>query len=223
MKLAILNGSPRKLKSNSKLLMDKFIEGFTKTGANSYCLGYLSTVTKNHEHLKMITESEYIIIIFPLYADSMPGRVKLFIESLENTEGFGKKKIGFIVQSGFPEAHHSIFVERYLHRLTDRLGAEYLGTVIKGGVEGIQVMPGWMTKKLFIQFYKLGEIFGIEGQFDAHICEELAKPYKMSKTNLNIYKLLMKTGLNDFYWNSQLKKNNAYALRFERPHLHTKQ
>jgi len=199
--------------------MDKFIEGFTKTRTNNYSLGYLSAVAKIHEHMDQIRDSEYIIIIFPLYADSMPGRVKLFIESLENTKVFEEKKIGFVVQSGFPEAHHSIFIERYLHNLTNRFGAEYLGTVIKGGVEGIQIMPGWMTKKLFNQFYELGEIFGQKGQFDAKICEELAKPYKLSKTNLSIYKLLMKTGLNDFYWNQQLKKNEAFALRFDRPYL----
>jgi len=198
--------------------MDKFIEGFIKTPLNEHCLGYLSNISKTKENLNMIVESEYIIIIFPLYADSMPGRVKLFIETL-GANDFKGKKIGFILQSGFPEAHHSIFIERYLHKLTDRLGAEYLGTVIKGGVEGIQIMPGWMTKKLFHQFYELGEIFGINGQFDTTICEELAKPYKMSKTNLSIFRILMKTGLNDFYWNHQLKKNKAFALRFDRPYL----
>lgn len=199
--------------------MDKFIKGFTKTLTNSYSIGYLSTVSKNQQHLNLIRDSEYIIIIFPLYADSMPGRVKYFIESLENLLVFREKKLGFIVQSGFPEAHHSIFIERYLHKLTNRLGAEYLGTVIKGGVEGIQIMPHWMTKKLFNQFYELGEIFGQKGQFDARICEELAKPFKMSKINLSIFRLLMKTGLNDFYWNHQLKKNEAFAFRFDRPYL----
>jgi len=198
--------------------MDKFIEGFIKTQCNEYSIGYLSTISKTQDHLNMIMESEYIIIIFPLYADSMPGRVKLFIESMRTNDIRGKK-LGFVVQSGFPEAHHSIFIERYLHRLSDRLGAEYLGTVIKGGVEGIQIMPGWMTKKLFRQFYELGEFFGQKGQFEAKICEKLAKPYKMSKTNLSIFRLLTKTGLNDFYWNQQLKKNEAYALRFDRPYF----
>jgi len=167
----------------------------------------------------MVRDADYVIIIFPLYADSMPGRVKAFIESLDKSTIWAHKKIGFIVQSGFPEAHHSIFVERYLHRLTDRLGAEYLGTVIKGGVEGIQIMPKWMTKKLFKQFYELGKIFGIEGQFDPFICEQLAKPYKLSKIRLAFFKLILKTGLNDFYWNSQLKKNNAFGKRFARPYI----
>ena len=199
--------------------MDKFVDGFTKSRTNNYSIGYLSAVDRSHEHMDQIRDAEYIIIIFPLYADSMPGRVKYFIESLENLLVFREKKLGFIVQSGFPEAHHSIFIERYLHKLTNRLGAEYLGTVIKGGVEGIQIMPRWMTKKLFNQFYELGEIFGLEGQFDATICEALSKPYKLSKTNLSIYKLIMKTGLNDFYWNHQLKKNEAFAFRFDRPYL----
>lgn len=199
--------------------MDKFLEGFSNNLSNSHTIGYLSSAKKNNEHFHMIREADYILIIFPLYADSMPGRVKQFIESLENSTDFSRKNLGFIVQSGFPEAHHSIFVEPYLHKLANRLGAEYLGTVIKGGVEGIRIMPNWMTKKLYRQFYELGKIFGIEGQFDAFICEKLARPYKFSKTRIKFFKLIMKTGLNDFYWNSQLKKNNAFDKRFDRPYL----
>ena len=134
----------------------------------------------------------------------------------------GKKSnppIGYIVQSGFSEAIHSRFVEKYFIKLTKRLNSEYLGTIIKGGVEGVQVKPGWMTKKLFDFFNKLGKIYGETGKFDEKIINQLAKPEKLTAGAILFYKILDKTGLTNFYWNSLLKKNNAFEKRFDTPYL----
>ena len=71
----------------------------------------------------------------------MPAIVKQFIEALEplkNREN--NPPMGFIVQSGFPEALHSRYVEHYLQKLAARLNAPYLGTIVKGGGEGIRMM-----------------------------------------------------------------------------------
>ena len=65
-----------------------------------------------------------------------------------------KKSLVFIVQSGFPEAIHSVCIEKYLKKFTSKLNCTYLGTVIKGGVEEIQVI---LFKKNFISdiiFYR---------------------------------------------------------------------
>jgi hypothetical protein len=147
----------------------------------------------------------------------MPGIVKEFFESIVQLEITNSKKIGFIVQSGFPEAIHSIFVERYLKKLTKRIKCEYLGTIIKGGVEGIQIMPPLMTKKLFGRFEDLGEYFAKNAAFSAEIQERLRKPFKMSLMRRFIFSLINKTGLTNFYWNSNLKRNNAFSKRFDKP------
>jgi len=53
----------------------------------------------------------------------MPGIVKVFIESLEPLcSREGNPDVGFIVQSGFPEAIHSRYVEKYLEKPSLRLG-----------------------------------------------------------------------------------------------------
>ncbi len=54
----------------------------------------------------------------------------------------------FMVQGGFPEAYQSRFVERYLEKLAKRLNCQYLGCIVKGGIEGIQTMPQFMTKRI---------------------------------------------------------------------------
>ena len=43
MKLTIFNGSPRGKVSNTKVLVDQFLDGFMKGSGNSYKIVYLNT------------------------------------------------------------------------------------------------------------------------------------------------------------------------------------
>jgi NAD(P)H-dependent FMN reductase len=217
MQLVIFNGSPRKAKSNSTILIKHFSTGYHDHTISDIPVHYLATTSKIVEQVQAFDKADTVIIIFPLYTDAMPGQVKFFIESLAqlNTKG---KNLGFIVQSGFPEAYHSIFIERYLKKLSKRLQCNYLGTVIKGGVEGIQIMPPSMTKKLFQQFEELGSYFAATGSFKPNIVKKLRKPYRMSFVRRQIFNLLIPSGLTNFYWNKKLKENNAYKLRFAQPY-----
>lgn len=220
MKLAIINGSPRNKKSNSKLLIDEFLKGFYTVDKEVADVYYLADLKKTDKAVDGFRENDTIIIIFPLYTDSMPGIVKEFIERIFFETGAEGKKIGFIVQSGFPESKHSTFVERYLERLTvKRLKADYLGTIIKGGVEGIQIMPPRMTAGLFKSFHDLGKHFALTGQFSEQIKEKLRKPLILSTGRLILYRLFSLTGLNNFYWNSRLRKYGAFDRRFDKPYM----
>ena len=131
MKLTIFNGSPRGMKSNTKILMEHFINGLnTIKKDRDINIYYLKEIKNNDLFVKEFENSEYIIIAFPLYTDSMPGIVKYFIDKLIDVNpGKTNCKIGFVVQSGFPETAHSRYVERYLEKFSVRIGAEYLGTI----------------------------------------------------------------------------------------------
>ena len=138
MRLTVFNGSPRGKGSNTKFLLEHFLNGFMTTDGNSYEMVYLNRLKDSDKFIKFFQEAEQVLLAFPLYTDAMPAMVKTFIESLEPLCGReGNPDIGFIVQSGFPEAIHSRYIERYLEKLAIRLGCRYIGTVIKGGVEGI--------------------------------------------------------------------------------------
>jgi multimeric flavodoxin WrbA len=218
MKLTLFNGSPRNKKSNSKILVEKFLEGFSKIDTSTVEMHYLANIKKMDEHTKAFAEADTVLIIFPLYTDCMPGLVKEFIEAIANVKYNFTKRVGYIVQSGFPESIQSVSVEKYLQKLTLRMECEYIGTVIKGGVEGIQIMPSYMTKKLFTNFTSLGEHFAKTGSFNEEIVAKLRTPYKMTKTSLFVFKLMSKIGLTNFYWNSNLKKHNAFEKRFAAPY-----
>lgn len=212
--LTIFNGSPRGKGSNTKILLEHFINGFMATEWNTCELSYLVRIRESDKFIKLFQEAETVLLAFPLYTDAMPAIVKTFIESLQPLCGKeGNPDIGFIVQSGFPEAVHSRYVERYLEKLAARLGCGYKGTVIKGGVEGIQGQPALMTKNLFKSFYELGKGFGETGELDRHIVRELARREKTTRLQFWILKLM---GCN--YWNGMLKKNKAFEKRFAKPY-----
>lgn len=217
MQLAIFNGSPRKTKSNSTLLINHFLNGYYGTDTHHTHIHYLATTSEAEKHIEAFETADTLIVIFPLYTDAMPGQVKLFFENIVQINSKGKK-VGFIVQSGFPESYHSIFIKRYLDRLAAKLEWDYLGTVIKGGVEGIQIMPKSMTGKLYQQFNNLGKYFCETGKFNPEIINELAKPYRMSFVRRNFFKLMIKTNLANFYWINKLKENQALAKSFARPY-----
>ncbi len=219
MKLAIFNGSPRNKKSNSKILIDHFLTGYNKICPDPVSIHYLADREQKEDRKEIFRNAEEVIIIFPLYTDCMPGIVKEFIETIAEIKLTQSKKIGFIVQSGFPEVIHSVYIERYLEKLTKRLKCEYLGTIIKGGVEGIQIMPAWTTKKLFGKFQNLGEHFAKNMIFSPEIQEELRKPFKMSLMRRVLFSVIRKMGLTNFYWNSNLKKNGVFKNRFDKPFI----
>jgi hypothetical protein len=222
MSLAIINGSPRGLKSNSELLMRKFTEGYCNVIPRipeQLFLAKASDLARIPDEIKNV---ENVIVIFPLYTDCMPGIVMQFFEDVYESGILNSKNVGFIVQSGFPESKHSVFVERYLEKLCKRLNCNYSGTIIKAGVEGIQIQPPSMTKKLFSAFSLLGEEFAKTGEFDRAIKDRFMERYEFNGITLSLLKIISKTGAFNTYWNRKLKENNAMKLRDSKPYSEIK-
>jgi NAD(P)H-dependent FMN reductase len=189
-----------------------------ETEGHQVTISYLNKTGESDRHKAEFESADNVILAFPLYTDAMPGIVKHFIEALAGVDGEGKKKLGFVVQSGFPEAVHCSFVEKYLEKLAQRWNCQYLGTILKGGVEGIQEMPPAMTKKLFTAFTQLGRIFGQTGGFDRAIIASLRKNYRFGWFILLILRVVKALGLLDMGWKKHLKKHNALDRAYDRPY-----
>ena len=102
----------------------------------------LNQVNEHEKFSRIFSEAEFIWVGFPLYTDAMPGMVKAFFEALEPLRGRDNNPpIGFLVQSGFPEALHSRYVVRYLENFAARMNAPYVGTIVIGCGDGIRMMP----------------------------------------------------------------------------------
>jgi len=217
MKLAVFNGSPRGKNSNSAVLIKQFLKGYQAVGSSEVSVSKLSNRKALAENLDVAGRAENIIIVFPLYTDCMPGIVMEFFEALAGEKANEFQRLGFIVHSGFPESLQSEYVERYLTKFAKRTGFDYLGTIIKGGSEGLRMMPPKMTRKLFSRFYELGFYFAENGGFSVEINKALRNPRRMPGLMRALFPLLSKIGLTNMYWNMNLKKNNAYAKRYAQP------
>lgn len=218
MRLTIFNGSPRGRGSNTSVFLEQFLSGFEARAGNSHELFYLNRPRDMERFVQAFADTEHVLLAFPLYADAMPGLVKEFIEALEPFCGReGNPDIGFLVQSGFPEAFRMRPVERHLQKLAARLGCRYVGTIVKGGGEGARVRPK-AYRKAFEGFRQLGECYGETGQFDQDLLHRLAQPERFSKVLGILLQLMSKTKLGTSYFDVQLKENGAYERRFARPY-----
>jgi NAD(P)H-dependent FMN reductase len=219
MRLAIFNGSPRGEGSNTKILMQQFTNGFTENNDNNFEIAYLNKIRETDRLVEFFKQADQAILAFPLYTDAMPGIVKHFIEALEPLCGRKENPgLGFVIQSGFPEPIHSRYVARYMEKLTKRLGCPHTGTVIRGGVEGIQVQPPWMTKKLLRSFYRLGSDYAASGRFNGKIIRKLAPRQQLSAGRRLFFRFLGIIGVANMYWNMKLKENRSFEKRFAQPY-----
>jgi len=217
MRLAFINGSPRGLGSNTKRLMDHFVRGFLETEGNACDIHYLIKYRNNLDDLaEVFKASSRVIIGFPLYVDSMPGSVKAFFEALAPYRGnSGMPALGFMVQCGFPESYQNRFVERYCEKFAARLGCPYLGSILKGGCEGLDVQPTFLTDKYFYYFHAIGAAFGRTGEFDRELVTKLARPEHLTSENLAQIIPFINQGL----WDNQLEANGVLQRSFDQPLL----
>jgi hypothetical protein len=208
-KLIIYNGSPRIQGSNTALILKAISDA---SGAN--------VVVRDLKQKKMwaqwaadFPQDNAVLFVLPLYVHAMPSHVMAFLEMLQPSSG----SLGFIVQQGFPESSQSYFLEAYFENLTRRLQRDYIGTAIKGEIEGFQLQPAKEQEKILAPFVELIGSILESGQMSAPILAKLADSEYLSKGTLFLFKLLAPTGLIQFYWDRQLKQNNAFQQRSDRP------
>lgn len=212
-KLILYNGSPRLSGSNTALILEAISDAYSP----SIEIRDLKQKKMWAQWAEDFPQDGAVIFVLPLYVHAMPSHVMEFIEMLQPSKG----SLGFIVQQGFPESSQSFYLEAYLERLTQRLLRDYMGTAIKGGVEGLQLQPEKEQAKILAQFVELvGSVFE-NGRMSTQSLATLAGKDYMSKGTLFLFKLLAPTGLIQFYWDRQLKQNNAFYKRFDKPYKNT--
>ncbi len=219
MKLTVFNGSPKKGMNNTGVLVEKFTEGFMEQGGNRQAVIKLNMLKDLGEAVSAYEDAEYIIIAFPLYNYAMTAVVKEFIEKLgpASREKNGKK-IGFLVQFGFPEATHARALERYHEKLAGLLGCEYLGTILKGRCNDLARRPE-KHKKILAATYEIGKQFGATGQLSREALAGFARPETLDSVP-GIVLHTIAAFVNRFYWDKDIRKNGALEKRYARPYQH---
>jgi len=214
--LLIINGSLR-VKSNTGILAEYIKAGFESTPGKTAKIIKLNNIDKRTKAIEEFEKADLVLFALPLYVHAMPAHVKLFIEELDSAIKMTGKRIAFLIQSGFNESHQSRWLEPYFSRLSERWGAVYAGIAIRGAVEGIQVQPASMTKKLFKSMENIGVELGQNGALSTNLVNSISKMEHLSATFRFLFKIMQKVGLVDWFWNKQLKENGAYNNRYAKP------
>jgi hypothetical protein len=209
-KLVVYNGSPRRKGSNSELILQKTAAAL----GDKVEIRDLKATDKWDEWADAFTREQHVLFFMPLYIHAMPSHVMAFMEKLQPSRG----SLGFFVQSGFPESSQSHYLEAYFERLTTRLGRTYLGTAIKGGMEGLQARPPQAQEKMITPMVAAINHLFFEGKLNPAQIGQMARPVRFGPGISILIKLVSRLGLINFYWNVQLKKNDAFEKRFDRPY-----
>ena len=94
----ILNGSPRAPKSNSRQYAEIFIK-HCKAPAE-----YFAVSKNNHATLcERLSDCQELLLVFPLYADSLPSGLLAFLKYLEAHPPVRKPVISVLINCGFLE------------------------------------------------------------------------------------------------------------------------
>lgn len=206
-RLVIYNGSPRIKGSNTGLILQEVQHHL----GNSVEVRDLKQRKRWRDWQRSFSMEEHILLMLPLYVHSMPSHVMEFIEGLKPSQG----SITFFIQSGFPESSQSYYLEAYFEQLAKRLQRIYLGTVIKGGVEGLKARPIESRRKAIEPMVDIIQNLISNGELNKEQCLQLGKPVRLGIVG----KAFLKTGIINYYWDQQLKANNAFSRRDHRPYL----
>ncbi|HYH01570.1 MAG TPA: NAD(P)H-dependent oxidoreductase [Bacillota bacterium] len=219
MKLTIFNCSPKLGKNNTEVMVNQFATGFQSQAGNQvevYKLNQMGSVT---EAVEIFAKADNVLVALPLYYFAMPGGVKEFIEGLEPLAGeCAGKRVAFLIQYGFQEAIHARPLEAYFVKLAQILNCDYLGTIIKGGCDGLSSGTGFNYKKILAGIYRIGETLGKNQKFDQSELDHFAQPELQQKKAAFLVKLILKL-INKYYWGGKMKKNGlSIAESFARPY-----
>lgn len=208
-KLIIYNGSPRRISSNSKLVLDYAV----KIMGERIEVRDLKETEKWNSWAQSFSNEKNVMFFMPLYVHAMPSHVMNFIEKL----GASKGTISFFVQSGFPESSQSHYLEAYFEQLSNRLGREYIGTAIKGGLEGLQRMNINQQEKVILKLVENIKDLIENGCFNQNNIKQLGNPVRYDFLTLIVLRMLIKLGLINLFWDKQLKANQAFEYRYKTP------
>ena len=135
-KIMVLNGSPRAPKSNSKAYADIFLK---RCNINAE---YFAVTKSNHQELcRKINEFSDVLLVFPLYADSIPVTLLNFLKTLEENLPKNKPVISVLINCGFLEYTQNDTAVEMIELFCKKIHCNF-GSVLKiGSGEAILSTP----------------------------------------------------------------------------------
>lgn len=200
-KIMILNGSPRAPKSNSKNYSEIFMK-YSRMQCDYF------NITKSN-HLKLIAEMEKysdVIIVFPLYADSLPVGLLNFLKNLENNLPAQRPVISILINCGFLEHEQNCVAVSMIRYFCRHNNFPIGSTLMLGSGEAILETP---FRYIAVRAIK-------------RLSESVNKGnYKDISATMPLPKLLFKMAARS-YWISYGKKFGVSEKEMQRPEIESR-
>lgn len=189
MHIVVINGSPRmQAKSNTEKILTYFLEGFS-AGGNTYEIWRLSDRKQWESAKAAFAQNERILFALPLFVENIPGTMLEFLEELPPKTSQGTR-LAFLLQGGFPEASQLRCCESYLEMLPGKLGCEYAGTLLRGDMFGIRLMPEKLVAPALAPYIEAGRRYGETGCFSKTDADVFAGPELLPTSAVRKFNLL---------------------------------
>ena len=189
MHLVIINCSPRiAAKSDTEAMIAAFRKGFEQ-GRNTSELWHLSKRGEWKNAWDAFADNEHILFALPLYVENVPGILLEFLQSLHPKSVLGTK-VAFLIQGGFEEAAQASCAKAYVETLPGYLGCDYAGTLTRGGLFCVNLLPEKMSRGIIAPFENAGREFAKAGCFSEEYAKAFAGPERFSKEEIRKYELL---------------------------------
>ena len=172
----IINGSPRVKKySNTNKILEKLLIGMKEGGSTGEV--YEISDRKQWDRIReKFYCFDHVLIALPLFVECIPWLLLEFLETLPAPSKDQKPVLSFLLQSGFAEGCQLRCGEEYLSILSDKLGCEYGGTLVKGNNFSIRLVEGSDREKIVLPYKEMGKIYGEEGNFFSEDCRKFTGP-----------------------------------------------
>ena len=145
MKISIVNGSPKAIKSNSEILGSYLSSLLKENEIKKY---YSISFRLNDENKNEIYNSDVLIFLFPLYVDGIPSNLlKLLVKFEEEKVVKFETKIYCIVNNGFYESKQNRLAILQMKNWCEKVKADW--------GQGIGVGAGELLP--YLKKYKLGQ------------------------------------------------------------------
>ena len=135
-KIVLLNGSPRAPKSNSRRYAVIFREHCPVAA------DYFEITRRNHAMLcSKMDEYTDVVLVFPLYADSLPVSLLDFLKSLEAARSERRPTVSVMINCGFLEYEQNMVAMDMVRLFCRRNGYPFGSVLMIGGGEAILDTP----------------------------------------------------------------------------------
>lgn len=178
-KILFINCSPRGKKSNSNLILGDILKKIDPRNLKTQMIHLINIMQKPetlNEWSAKISLYSTVIFLTPLYIDSLPARLIVFLDEVKKVFHKETPRIFTIVNSGFPETRHSRNAIQQIKFFTLNAGFINGGYLIVGGGEMLNgrendeiTGPGMFVKKYNKKIDEMIEFLEREQLYESEI------------------------------------------------------